>query len=217
MSSGLSQMFVLGYAQGYLAYLLHPDDYWMGGYESASSLMGPGFGRYLIERGTSIAGLLADDAVDLDFTPLHLPPDPALDYEPLVDERALGEPAVEAQSPEGADQVWIEWVGGGPLTDAPRVHLQKQVETNWVDVVHPSGQAITSGGPEIELLLTVEPSYEAQLEYSERIFRWTARMPRIFSVTPPGGQLTGTYRFIIEGVSGEAYRLVGAPFSLGAP
>jgi len=214
-ATGWDDVLVVGYAQGYLAYLLHPEDYWMGGYEAASTLMGPGFGLFLINRGVAIARHLAM-GTPLGFEPLPEPRVESLQYDPLVDETPLGTPAIDAQSEPGADTVWVRWLGGGPIDDTPRVTLQHQVEDVWVPFTYPHGGPVHSGGPEIELLLAVEPSYDDAIALESRTFRWTARMPSRFQVLPSFGQPQGLFRFAIEGQHIAPYQLNSEPFQLGA-
>ena len=214
LNTGWDDVLVLGYAQGYLAYLLHPEDYWMGGYEAASTLMGPGLGVYLIEKGVAIARSLAMDS-PLGFEPALPPRQAALQYEPLVDEMPLGRPAIESQSEAGADVVWVRWIGGGPIEDTPRVALEKRVDEEWVPFSYPHGGPVHSGGPEIEILLEVDPSYDDALNIDARTFMYTARMPSRFSVMPSFGQPQGTFRFTVEGQHTSPYQLESQPFVLG--
>ena len=213
-ATGWNDVLVLGYAQGYLAYLLHPDDFWMGGYEAASTLMGPGFGVYLIDKGVAVARHLALDT-ELGFEPVTEPRVPSLQYGPLEDERPLGVPAIQAQSTPDEEIIWVRWIGGGPVSDTPRVHLEHAVEEVWTPFTYPHGGPVDSGGPEIELLLAVEPSYEDALNLEERTFYWTARMPSRFRVEPSFGHPRGTFRFRIEGQHAASYELFSEPFLLG--
>ena len=213
-ATGLRDVFVIGYSQGYLAYLLHPDDFWMGGYEAAGTLMGPGFAVFLINRAVAIAANLVAEQ-PLGFTPAAVAGGPSLQYDPLEAEAPQLEPVVDGQSAAGENTVWVRWVGGGPVTDAPRVSLEHQVDDEWIPFVYPHGGPVHSGGPEIELLLSVEPTYEDVLVLEARTFRWTARMPSRFSVMPSFGQPEGMFRFVIEGHHQAPYELVSAPFALG--
>ncbi len=215
-ASGLQDMFVVGYGQGYLSYLMHPDDFWLGGYEAASVLMGPGFGPYLVDRGAQIAGQLSPESEPMNFEPVRLEDEPPLEYPALVDESALGEPVIEVEPSGEDDIISMTWIGGGPIDDSPRVRLETEIDGSWQAVRYPSGGAVHSGGPEIELLLAVEPPYEEALELPERTFRWTARMPSVFSVPPSWGQPQGRYRFMVEGQQSEPYRLESQTFEIEA-
>jgi len=210
--SALGDVFVIGYAQSYLAYLLHPDDFFMGGYEGASCLMGPGFGQYLVESGVALSRHLADrDA------PLHAPaaaletPDASLDYDDLPWEDAEGTAEI-TQQPVDVEGVWeMTWRGGDPAVDAPRVTVQRQIDGAWVPATYPSGRIIDSRGPEIELSLTTEPAYSEAMHRDSRTFLWTARLPSAFAV-PAAEALSGQLRLVVEGTRPEPYSLTSEPF-----
>ena len=209
---GLADVFVLGYSQSYLAYLLHPDDWWMGGYEGAGSLMGPGFGVYLIARATEIAAHLMDRSTPLPFEPPALEPFAPTDFPELEHEEALETPAVVAQPDGSLDVIEASWIGGDSAVDFPVVALESEVGGAWEAVTHPSGASLDSGGPEIELFFATDPTYSTIKHTDARVFTWTARLPRRFAVPPAMGQLQGTFRFAIRGDRPEPYELVTEPF-----
>ena len=156
-----------------------------------------------------------DPEAELSFVPVELPEAPSLDYEDLTHETALGVPEVLAHSGPGGPIRWVRWSGGDPAVDRPLVSLERRGEDGeWSPALRLSGAAIDSRGPEIELLLETEPSYDDEKFLEERSFFWTARMPAVFSVTPAGGQLQGTYRFVINGSRPEVYDLTGSAFDL---
>ena len=212
-ATGLDDVFVLGYAQSYFAYLLHPDDWWLGGYEAAGSLMGPGFAVFLIEMATAIAARMLDPTSPLPFTPLDLPPFDALHYDDLPFEAALGEPEVTAQPVGSADIIMVSWVGGDSAVDFPVVALEAdQGGGVWAPVTHASGAAVTSRGPEIELGFAPDPSYDDTLHTDARTFHGTAKLPSRFAVPPTWGQPQGSYRLAIEGTRPAPYVLTSAAF-----
>ncbi|MCB9727400.1 MAG: neutral/alkaline non-lysosomal ceramidase N-terminal domain-containing protein [Deltaproteobacteria bacterium] len=215
-ASGLDDMFVLGYTQGYLGYLLHPDDFFLGGYEANGSLMGPGFANYLIARGTEIAEHLTHPEASLPFEPVALEPYVSEHFDDLVAETALGDAAVVEQPEQGAEVMSASWNGGDPAIDLPTVVLEVESGGSFVPWHNPSGRGITSDGPDIELALATTPTYVESIVKTPRTFRWTARMPTRFAVPPPGGQLQGKMRFRIEGKRPEPYALTTEAVTLGA-
>ena len=213
-ATGLSQMWVLGYSQGYLAYLLHPDDFYLGGYEGISVLLGPGFAQFLIDRGLEIATHMLDSTTPLSFRPLPLPDFTPVAEEELAYETALDEPNWTLEPTLDETRVWVaEWIGGDPAVDQPQVTLERLDAPNdtaeiWRPALHESGLIWSSNGPEIELSLRTEPSYEEALHLEARRFIWRARMPNRFRVATSGaGPLLGTYRWVIEGDRPTPYRL----------
>ncbi|MEE2644484.1 MAG: neutral/alkaline non-lysosomal ceramidase N-terminal domain-containing protein [Myxococcota bacterium] len=124
--SGLSGVMVVGYAQGYLSYLLHPDDYFLGGYEGHSALLGPGLGVYLIERGVDAIRWLTEGRNPA-YPPVARPEVAALDAAPLRVEEALGE-ASWLEGPardEARGALSMRWLGGDPAADAPIVTIER--------------------------------------------------------------------------------------------
>lgn len=216
-ASGLADMYILGYTQGYLGYLLHPDDFYQGGYEANGSLMGPGFGDYLIQRGTEIASHLTHPDESLPFEPVPLDPYVQEFYEDLRVETALGDAAVVDQPVEGSAVMTASWNGGDPATDMPVVTLEILDGEAFVPYLRKNGAPLESDGPEIELSLTTEPTYQQSIGVTPRTFRWTAKMPTVFAVPPGRGQIEGVLRFRISGHRPEPYALTTEAVTVPAP
>lgn len=213
-ATGLGSVFVLGYSQSYLSYLLHPDDFYLAGYEGASALMGPGFGAYLISIGETLAARMMDPSVEFPFEPVELEESSVgVVHEPLTWEGALGEPVLLGQ-PELVEGAWTtSWNGGDPAADQPLVALEEEVDGTWVPVTHSSGRVVDSRGPAIELELVPDPPYLGAIKLDERTFVWVARMPNLFSVTPSWSQPTGrTLRFVVSGTRPDPYAITSESF-----
>lgn len=221
--TGLNQVWVLGYTQGYLGYLLHADDYFLGGYEGAGGIWGPGLGSFLIDRGVEVIAHLIDSTRPLSFLPVPLPLQADVPREEVVIEEAIGGHDWIQQPYLNEDGLWTaEWRGGDPAIDTPYVLLEQETlaengESVWLPVSHLSGLLWDSLGPEIELSLRVDPSYSEREEQSGRTFYWKASMPQRFSVEPSSGALNGRYRWIVEGKSPSNYRLESEAFDIGEP
>lgn len=218
-ASGLDEVFVVGYAQGYLGYLLHPDDYFMGGYEGRSALMGPHFGDYLVEAGEAIATRLRDPSHELPHPTAPPGQDEARQVSPLEVAPSEGTPEMIAQpggeEPDGeAEPVRaVTWIGGNPAEDFPVVRLERRGDDgSWSPVRYPSGKPFTSRSLRIELTVEPDPPYGTDAE--ARTYRWTAKLPTQPSVPPAGGDLEGTLRFAVEGTRGDGYALTSEPFEL---
>lgn len=214
-TGAFSQVFVWGYSQGYLSYLLHPDDFWMGGYEGASALLGPGGGQFFVDTSVAIANRLVDASAALPFEPVDNTPGAPQALEPLEIEPALGAPAIVGQ-PLAEDVVEATWVGGDPALGTPRVTLERSEDggATFAPVLLPSGAPLTSDGLELELGVTADPAYTDAPAPAARTFTWTVKMPRKRSVPPPEGPKVGTFRFVIEGKQETDYRLETDAFTL---
>lgn len=217
--TGLDQVWVVGYAQGYLGYLLHPEDFLLGGYEGSGGIWGPGLGQYLVDRGVEIIGHVLDSARPLSFRPIPLPPADEITPEEMIYEEAQGDVSWVITPTRDERGVWsAEWIGGDPSIDAPVILLER-AELNelgevdsWSPHTHLSGLQWSSDGPEMELSIRVDPNYDDQPEREGRLFYWSVRLPERFSVTPSAGQLSGVFRWIVTGVRPDAYLLESEPF-----
>jgi hypothetical protein len=179
--------------------------------------MGPGFGEYLIARGAEIATQLTHPDQSLPFEPVALDPIVPESFGDLRVETALGDAAVLEEPVQGADVMTATWSGGDPAIDLPTVTLEVEVEGVFTPYLRKNGLALTSRGPEIEVSLTTEPTYQASIGVTPRTFRWTAKMPTRFSVVPGAGQPAGRLRFRVLGARPEAYELTTEAVTVGAP
>jgi hypothetical protein len=213
-STGLSQVFVVGYAQGYLSYLLHPDDFWMGGYEAASVLMGPHFGEYLIDIGAEVARYMMEPDTELGFVTFDTPdPQTALDYEPLEVPDFAGTPAiVEQPSVDETRVVSARWIGGPPAIDMPVVTLEVETDEGWKTVLRPNGGPIDSRGPEMVIRLEPDPPYGEPSD--ARTFNWVLWFGLDRDSESDVEGLSGTFRLNIDGMAADGYLLVTEPVLL---
>ncbi len=218
--TGLEQMWVLGYTQGYLGYLLHADDYFLGGYEGAGGIWGPGLGEFLINRGVEIMAHLLDSTRPLSFLPIPLPPQSEVPREEVIFEEALREPEWTESPARTESGIWTaEWSGGDPAIDHPVVSLERETngdnnQSIWTSVSHLSGLPWNSQGPEIELSLRVDPTYDDRPEQTGRAFYWRAAMPNRFTVPTTAGPFIGRFRWVVEGESPAPYRLESDIFEI---
>lgn len=220
--TGLEQVWVLGYSQGYLGYLLHSYDYLLGGYEGAGGIWGPGLGEFLVNRGVEIMGHMMDTTRPLSFRPIPLPAASDIPREALVIEEAQGEVSW-TQEPQRSEQgVWsAEWIGGPPAVDTPRVTLEQAIQVEvegggteeaWLPVTHLSGVEWSSDGLELEVSLRVDPTYRDVPDQVGRSFYWRVSLPELFSTMPSNGDLTGRFRWVVKGQRAEPYELISTPF-----
>ena len=211
---GLEQVFVLGYAQGYLSYLLEPHDFWMGGYEAASALMGPNFGPYLVDVGAEIARAVVSPGAELAFEAMEpLEPGSALAYDALPVPDHQGSPGLVEQPVVDEHGVLnARWIGGPPEVDLPVVTLEEQTDEGWITSRRGNGAPFDSRGPEMVLRLEPSPPYGEASE--ARTYSWVLWFGLERAATSDVDALSGTYRLRIDGASSASYELTSSEFQL---
>lgn len=213
-SMGLEQVFVVGYAQGYLSYLLEPHDFWMGGYEAASALMGPNFGPYLVEVGADIARAVVDPEAIMGFDVMEVDESlAALDYESLAVPAFVGSP--EMLDPPSVDEDRVlsaRWIGGPPEIDMPVVSLESETDGTWSPVLRGNGALVDSGGPEMVIRLEPDPPYGEPSD--ARTYHWVLWLGLEREAATDVDGLAGVYRLRIRGFAPDAYELVSSPVEL---
>jgi len=204
---GVEQVFVVGYAQGYLSYLLEPHDFWMGGYEATSALMGPNFGPYLVEVGADIARTVMDPDAGLSFSPIELELSAtALSYEALEIPPFQGAPEIVEQPSIDEERVLsARWIGGPPEEDMPVVSLERETDGVWSPVLRGNGSVLDSRGPEMVIRLEPTPPYGEPSE--ARTYEWLLwlGLDRVAASDVDG--IAGVHRLRVTGRSGEPYEL----------
>jgi neutral ceramidase len=166
---------VVGYAQGHVGYLLRPEDWVLGGYESSITFWGPLEAEYLAEQLATLMPLATttareDGAADgatrvatLSTTDTFPIDDPApgagtvpATVSPDVWVRS-GTPATaqpSAQIARVGGLATFVWNGDDPAVKTPVVTLQREVGKGaFEDVVRRSGRTVRDG----DLLLTYTP------------------------------------------------------------
>jgi hypothetical protein len=186
--SGLNsaRSFNFGYAQDHQFYLLEPEDWFMGGYEASMSTWGPFVGRYLAES----ALLTAQRLIQGEANPASsLKPTwwPNIDDDlRLVPENAPNEPSWITQAPseiKRGDLINIEWVGGDPAVDLPRITLM-DIDSN-LPALHPLS-LLPFDDSGFESIITYLGDYDSDQ-------RWVSQWDLPFNLPP------GQYRFKVEG------------------
>lgn len=134
---------VFGYSQDHILYLTHPDDWFLGGYESQMSVWGPLAGKYIVDRQMEfvddmLAGFNGPTFYE-EFPSLIVP----LPFEPRGFESSdpVGGVDLNVQTAyKRTDHVRFAFGGGDPSVGSPLVELQREVSAgNFEDVPHPAG------------------------------------------------------------------------------
>ncbi|RMH41895.1 MAG: hypothetical protein D6689_09805 [Deltaproteobacteria bacterium] len=168
---------VLGYAQGEMGYILTPEDWLQGGYESSINFWGPLEGEYLVERLAEVMAMAAtperEDAAEISAD-RYVTPELQDDFTVDVPAVAPGTIPADADLP---DNVWTRtgpatrvqplpqiervsglaqfvWIGEHPAASTPVVTLQREASPGvFADVVRRSGRPVQEG----DILLAYTP------------------------------------------------------------
>ncbi len=134
----------VGYSQDYFLYLLAPEDWFLGGYETTGSAWGPLGGSYIVDRQMELVDdMLAgyNRPVFYEESPNLSPPKP---FEPRALERSLdpGEVVIATEPTyERTDAVRFGFGGGDPAVGNPLVVLQREIpDHGFEDLPSPCGR-----------------------------------------------------------------------------
>lgn len=183
---------VLGYAQGEVGYVMVPEDWLQGGYESSINIWGPLEGEYLAERLLEVMDLATtserEDAT-LGGVDRFVTPDVTDDLP--IDDPAPGAGTVPDTVPDG---VWVRtgpaasaqptatvrrvdgiatlvWIGDDPLVATPVVTLERETEPDsgvYQPVVRRSGRLVQDA----ELLLEYTPQPVRRVDDQPQTHYW---------------------------------------------
>jgi len=232
---GADKTIVFGYAQGHVGYLLSPEDWLLGGYESSITFWGPLEGEYLANK--------LIDLMPLAMTPVR--EDGASDgatkvaTATIVDDFEIDNPAMMAGTVPGTvpDTIWSRvgvlasaqpaaqiprvsgvatfvWIGDDPSVKTPRVTLQFETSTNvFTTVSRASGRVVEDS--EVVLAYTPQPLQRSGPQTHYWVAEWQAvpwlGSPTVDSLNDRGGLPLGRYRFHIEG---SGWTLDSQPFEV---
>jgi hypothetical protein len=219
-AEGAMQIMAFGYSQDHLLYFTHPDDWFLGDYESNMSLWGPLGGKYMIDRQME----LVDDMLAGFNGPVFYEESPSLILPSAFTPRGFerSEPVntvaldVDA-SYNRTDDVRFAFGGGDSSVGSPLVKLQHEVSDGvFVDVPSPAGfpgrAYDNSRYYMITLYLPNPPVTEEVLD--ARFHRWQVEWQ--VPVDFPAGR----YRLLASGPywtgsSPSTYEVPSATFSIG--
>ncbi len=234
---GADKTILLGYAQGHVGYLLSPEDWLLGGYESSVTFWGPLEGEYLANRladlmplaitpmredgasggANKVATATMTDDFEIDNPAMMAGTVPAT-VPPMVWARVgtpmQAQPAAQVERVSGI--ATFVWIGDDPSVKTPRVALQFETSTNvFSTVARASGRAVEDG--EIVLAYTPQPLQRSGPQTHYWVAEWQA-LPWIGSTSnngldDRGGLPLGNYRFHVEG---SGWTLDSAPFAVVA-
>lgn len=217
---GFSHSMVVGYAQDHEGYLLLPEDWLLGGYESNISLWGPLQAEYLLEGvlASSQDHLLSARLEEQDpfglyqsttYTKRPLPteaPDstpaagtqpaqvPEYVFTPLDTSQVQLQPDAEVPRAQGMAQ--LLWEGGDPGVDTPEVIVEREMDGTWQPVRMPSGRELSDLTADILLTHTPDPLYP--YTDAQQHLWWAAWQPVGFGADRMGLE-EGTYRLHVYG------------------
>lgn len=239
---GYEHTLTVGYAQDHEGYLLIPEDWLAGGYESNINVWGPLQGEHIMEGNLK----MAKDHLETDFIepqdltgewgitayPDRPIPDDAPDETPLAGTASDSTPEdlytpIEALTPTHTPETNINrvqgvaqfiWEGGDPGVDSPLVILEYNNGGTWEEVQTASGRSINQNLPDILLAHLPTPLYPYDAMQSHQYWvAWQAVGSDFERVGIPLGE----YRFHIYGQSADGlaseWPWPSSPYELTSP
>jgi neutral ceramidase len=242
---GPDRTIVVGYAQGHVGYMLRPEDWVLGGYESSITFWGPLEAEMLTERMVSLLPLamtpMREDATEGGTTKVatatitdnldkdepammagNVPETVPNDVWSRIGKPTQGQPLAEIPRVSGI--ATFTWIGDDPLTKTPRVTLQRDAgKGTWEAVTRRSGRIVDDG--EIVLAYTPQPLQRTGPQTHYWVAEWQAvpwlGAPELDSLADRGGVPLGRYRFHVEGngwsLDSDSFEVVGGGVALTSP
>gem|GEM_PF-525949 len=216
---GAEHAFTVGYSQDHEGYLLIPEDWLVGGYESHINVWGPLQGEHIMEGNLNMVSthllttlLEPQDAEgrfpDTAYPDRELPstpPDTTADagttatdipedlYIPLdVEPQTQPDPTV----PRVQGIAQLIWAGGDPAVDLPRVVLEQRRDGEWIEVHTNAGRVISDSLHDIITAYTPDPLYPWE---AAQTHHWWAAWQAVGHRADRAGVPTGTYRLHVYG------------------
>ena len=235
---------VLGYAQGEVGYIMVPEDWMQGGYESSINIWGPLEGEYLVERLTEVmAMVITSEREDATSAGRDRFVTPATIDDLPIDDPAPGAGTIPATVPA---EVWVRtgpassaqpaasikrvsgiatfvWIGDDPMVTTPVVTLERETSPGvFAAVERRSGRLVQ----DTELLLEYTPLPVRRVEGEAQTHYWAVE----WQAVPWAGALSdedasldsmGARAGVPLGVyrfhvQGKAHELTSDPFTVTA-
>ncbi len=227
---------VVGYAQGHVGYMLRPEDWVLGGYESTVTFWGPLEAEMITEKMTGLLPLATTSeredgaaggttrVASARITETLTLDEPAMmrgtvpSAIPGIVWARTGAPTQgqpSAQIPRVSGIATFTWIGDDPKSKTPRVTLQREVGAGFVDVVRTSGRKVDDG--EILLAYTPTPLQRTGPQTHYWVAEWQAvpwlGAADVDAIEDRAGVPLGRYRFHVDG---HGWTLDSAPFEVVA-
>lgn len=212
-------VFILGYSQAYLGYIMFESDWRNGGYEASMAIWGWRFADHVISSLTALLHMLDDGSYRFPY-PKALAVSPSypvyIPRNPVVSE--VGPKFVHSPSSlKIGETIVVEFAGGDPWLGTPLVILERYLGGDFSPYQIVPGVSLDSLGPYITLDLNVDPPWSSPS--ASRGFSWTARIPTTREIPTPGFPISGQFRVHIVGrvlLHGQSepttFTLISEPF-----
>lgn len=195
---GVETVFIAGYAQDHMGYLLEQEDFLRGGYEPTVSPLGWKFAGHVVTEARAMLASLTEPQ------PLFVPP-PLEEPVRRAASSSLGAPRVVEQPAalERLGTARFRFAGADPALGTPQVALEVEQAGAFVPVTV-AGRAVVNG-PELVLWYDAVPTFVAEPMAASRDHLYSVEWETL-PTTPPG-----RYRLV---ATGPMYRLESAPFDV---
>lgn len=232
---GADKTILVGYAQGHVGYLMAPEDWVLGGYESSITFWGPLEAEMIADRLLELMPLavtpIREDGTAGGTTKVATAT--------MVDDFEIDDPAMMAGTVPASvpTQIWARtgaptqaqpassiprvsgvatfvWIGDDPNVQTPRVTLEYETSPGTFEpVARRSGRVVDDA--EIVLAYTPQPLQRSGPQTHYWVAEWQA-VPWVGAVDRDGlgdrgGLPLGTYRFH---VAGKGWTVDSAPFEV---
>lgn len=219
---GIDHAIPFGYSQDHEGYLLIPEDWLLGGYESSINIWGPLQAEHIMEGVLELTEKwLMNDVIEPEdpwgdypstaYAERALPTDapdatplagtlveatPEYLYQPLPGLTVELQPAAVLPRVQGIAQ--LVWEGGDPGVDLPDVRVERLEGDAWVELTTAAGRELNTASADILVAHTPDPLYPWDDPQSHA---WWAAWQVVDHVRDRAGLPTGTYRLHVYGKS----------------
>jgi hypothetical protein len=221
--TGKDTAVLFGYSQDHLLYLLLPDDWWQGGYESSMNPWGWKMGEYLVDKSTLLVKELITGQKELSEDPavekLAVYQDRAFTPAPIGVSIQPGEVSQGATVSADHKIASFAWFGGDSGVDYPLALVEIENNGKWNTLNRPNGLPFDNSTYETLLNYNTYPSYQDDMTSAQRKFEWQIQW-HLNHIVPSALKLkAGKYRFHVKGqyYDGQGvkqYEVFSKPFEI---
>lgn len=152
--TGISDVFLWGYTLDHDGYILTPEDFDRGDYESSMSFWGRRFSDYIKYHLVQLAEQVKDGKVDKDEQTINDSFNPHYDvedytYTPVAPTKSNRAGDIEEdvrKEIERFEPMRFRWIGGDTVCGVPEIKVEKREGNKWVDALDARGKTLDEKG-----------------------------------------------------------------------